>query len=194
MKKMMKMLALTLIAMMVLTVAAVAEEIEFVEAVSEDTYFEEVQAQIEEIETAEPEITSEPTFTEPTEAAPAEETTEAVVPEIAPEAAPLPESEEVADDEEVMEIADDQIPLSDGFAPLSVEITANNVAPKFGENVTLTSFVSNQGASALSYQWQINSGNGWENIENANGTEYTFNYNSAISGCSFRVFVDEVAA
>ncbi len=216
MKKMMKVLALTLIAMLLMSTAAMAEELVFEAANTEDTYEpnQEPSTNYGEDNSGfaaaySDEVVNFGTVAPVAPTAPAPEVvTEA--PAIAPEAAPAIHAEAPATDytdltslqsklglapeAEVVTIDDAPVPLSSGLSDLFVEIYADNGAPNYGDNVTLKSFVSYQGAGLLTYQWQINRGFGWENIAFANGADYTFNYNETMSNSSIRLFVDVMAA
>lgn len=194
MKKMMKVLALTLIAMMMLSTLAVAEVIDILPIENEQT----------EADFQEPASTDDNLPADDELPATGDEQEYHVAPVSMveeDELPPVPHAEEgdaapvpMAEGEELVEINDAPVPLSSGLQSLSVEIIADNMAPQFGEAVTLRSYVVNPGASMLSFQWQIDRGFGWEDIQGENGTEYTFNYDDTVSGCSFRVFVGVVAA
>lgn len=213
MKKMMKVLALTLIAMLLLSTAALADSIDFEAANTNDTYVEYQEPSYVEDYTDYNDYTSNGTdgvvsFGAVAPVAPMGETaapaiTPEVVPAIQAEGAPAVDYSDLnafqsglglTENKENIEIPDAPVPLSSGLTNLFVEIYADNTAPNYGDNVTLKSFVSYQGGSPLVYQWQINRGFGWENILDANGADYTFNYNESVSNCSFRLFVDTIAA
>lgn len=86
-----------------------------------------------------------------------------------------------------------QIPLSDGLTGVSVQIFSDVETPAPGQQVTLTSFAT--GEANLSYQWQLNVGNGeWLNILDANGSWYSFKYSEGMSNYSWRLVVDAIAA
>ena len=87
---------------------------------------------------------------------------------------------------------DEMVPLGSGLG-LVVEIVAES-APVYGEELTLKSFVVNPTGASLSYKWQYDNGMGWTTIENANESNFTFNYNELVSGYEFRVVVDYAAA
>lgn len=60
---------------------------------------------------------------------------------------------------------------------LSVEIFSDDYIQSFGQKVTLYSIVTSKNCTEILYQWQINRGNGWEDIGGANEECYSFIFN-----------------
>lgn len=95
--------------------------------------------------------------------------------------------------EELVNIEDEMTPLAlrpatpfDG----AVLIFASSNKPVFGERVKFTSELKGfTGDYNLLFQWQINKGDGWRNIADANGRDFEFTYTERVQDCRWRLSV-----
>ena len=175
-----KMMSMILALVVILSMSGIAHADVFVEAITEEmnapAYEETYEEPASEVEVNEAPMAQNAQIVMPSKS---------LVPVMhAEEIAPLP----------VAELFEDElVPLGDGLTGLVVEIVADT-APVYGEDLTLKSFVVNPTGANLSYEWQYDNGMGWTSIENANESNFTFNYNELVSGYEFRVVVDYAAA
>jgi len=70
-----------------------------------------------------------------------------------------------------------------------VEVKLVNDEVYFGDEVTLKAVVSSSNGAAYSLQWQMDNGNGWEDISGETGSEYRFTVDEQNAEYSYRVVV-----
>lgn len=105
------------------------------------------------------------------------------------------EDEPAAEATEVKEIAEEEVPLA-GPAPqrtVSVQCDAGAQMAE-GTMITLTGVLSGFDGCDIAYQWQCDSGNGWENVEGANSLTYSFSANAQTLNYGWRLSVTVLPA
>ena len=153
----------------------VSEKVEEKVEVKEEKTEEKVEEKVEEkIEIEEEEV-------EEIEETETEETIEEETEEIAEEEV----TEEITEEEETIE---EEITEEETERSVSVKVRCSEEL-HLGDKVTLESELNGYEGCEVEYQWQVNKGEGFEDISGANGSSYSFSADEESLGYDYRVVV-----
>ena len=93
---------------------------------------------------------------------------------------------------EIVDLADPPTPLSSGKEGLNAVIITENPDAVFGETVILTALVVSNAEGEVHYLWQIDRGDGWEDIPGATANLFSYTAGAAeFSGARFRARISD---